>query len=345
MKFRFFIFMFLTCFFVFSCSSSKQFKSIRCIYDKDAQLKPGSAVGFGVVAIDKNDKKVITKGFLKGKYNINYYNVDVAGGWHESGVVFIDTNDDLIVNRSVKITVSPVKKPSLKDSIEFFLNYEGIVSWNFSGDNGKNGKNGSSRIVPIRVFGTAIATGKEGDNGTSGSNGMDVEVSVYKVHDDSFYQKFGYDLFAVSAVSQNGGNVKTTFIAEKYGKLILKSNGGIGGSGGSGGTGVDGFDENDKGSIGSGTNGGDGGKGGDGGAGGTIKIYIDSAAKDFIKYLEVQNAAGTFGKGGSGGKGGQGGLAKTGTRARDGEVGANGTNGTAGKDEIPVEIIYGYVRF
>lgn len=324
-----------------ACTSSKKFTSIRTVYDKDAQMRPGAPVAFGVVAQHKNGKKIITKGYLKGKYKIDNYEVQVIGGWQDGGVIFIDTAEDRNVNRSVKVIVNPVKRSSLKDSFEFKLNYEGIVTWNFSGETGESGDSKGSRVLPIRIGGTALASGKDGEAGLDGSSGLSVNLYVYKVSDSDFYRNFGYDLYAVKCTGMNGGVDKFTFVAQKYGKLILKLNGGDGGAGGNGGPGPDGFDADNNKTAGNGKDGGIGGTGGAGGNGGNVKIFLDSSASDFVNYLEVQNHGGKGGLGGRGGAAGQGGK----PGGYNGRAGANGRNGNNGMSGNKPEIVIDYVRF
>jgi hypothetical protein len=328
-----------------ACANSKKFTSIRIIYDKDAQIRPGGTVPFGVLANHKNGDRVITKGFLKGKYHIDNYHIEAVGGWTEGATLFIDSLEDKTLNRSVKITAYPIKKPSLIDSIEIPLTYEGLVTWNFSGEDGEEGDSKGRRIIPIRIGGTGLNTGKPGDSGTSGTNALDIYVYVYKVHDDSFFNKNGFDVFAVMAKTENGSHQHFTFIAEKYGKLILKANGGNGGRGGSGGRGTDGLDTDGKKYGGRGTDGGNGGEGGAGGRGGRIWIQIDESAKDFEKYLEIQNRGGSGGAGGDGGIGGRGGRNPDGSFERNGSTGRRGNNGFKGEDGGAPVITYSYVRF
>lgn len=331
---------------VFSaCTSSKKFTSIRCVYDHDAQFRPGGSVPFGVVATHKNGTKISTKGYARGKYKMDNYNIQVTGGWYDGGVIFVDSVEDLQVNRTVKVVVRPLKKPGLVDSFEFQLNYEGLVTWNFSGERGAAGNSKSSRFLPVRIGGTGLLDGKDGEDGKPGTDGFDVTLYVYRVEDSTFYNRNGFNLYAVKAVAQNGGNIKVTFIAEKYGKLILKANGGDGGNGGEGGPGVDGNNEGNNTVAGTGTDGGKGGNGGKGGTSGHVKIYIDSNAREFLNLLEVQNRGGMGGLGGLGGAGGKCGINRSGSRASDGRKGANGSNGNNGTDAPKYDIFWDYIRF
>jgi hypothetical protein len=328
-----------------ACANSRKFTSLRIIYDKNSQTRPGGAIPFGVLAQKKNGDKVLTKGYLKGKYHIDNYHIEAIGGWTDGATLFVDSVEDRNLNRSVKLIVYPIKKPSLIDSLDIPLTYEGLVTWDFGGESGESGDSKGRRIVPIKVLGTGLASGKPGDDGSSGTDGLDIYVYVYKIHDDSFYKRNGFDVYAVLAKTENGSHRQFTFVAEKYGKLIIKTNGGNGGDGGNGGRGTDGSDATANRSAGDGTNGGNGGKGGNGGRGGKVWVQIDEEAKDFEMYFEVQNRGGNGGAGGRGGIGGRGGRNLNGTYGSNGFNGASGSLGSKGADGGAPIITYGYTRF
>lgn len=317
-----------------SCINQKKFESIRIIYEKDQPVSPNMELPFGVVAQSKNGKKVVTKGYLKGSYAIEKFDVKITNGSlkETEAVVVVDSLESAELNRSIKIVVAPVKKPSLKDSVYIPYNYSGVVFWSFNGTNGENGDDKSARVLPVKIGGTAISDGKPGESGSNGGDGEDLKLYVRKVIDDSFFKNNGYHAFYVTVKTAIGDFSRSTYIGERHGKLILQCAGGTGGNGGNGGRGVHGRDGTETKEPGNGTDGGSGGNGGNGGNGGKVIVYIDSSAKSFLPYLVIQNQGGPGGAGGLGGAGGSGGSPAPGFRTggSDGRAGSRGMNGQTG---------------
>lgn len=325
-----------------ACVNSKKFTSLRIIYNSESHISPGMELPFGVMAIGKNNKKILTKGYLNGKYSISKYHVEITHGSlieENKAIIVIDSAESRELNRSLKVVVWPLKNPDLRDSVHIPFNYSGIYTWYFNGENGEDGDDKSGRVLPVRVGGTAISGGKTGENGKAGGSGESINVYVQKIRDDSFFSRHGYHAWAVTVKTVMGDFTRFTYIAERHGKLILQCNGGNGGEGGNGGRGPDGRDGDDRKLPGDGSNGGDGGDGGDGGNGGAVTVYLDSADKDFLEFLEIHNKGGFGGVGGKGGMAGRGGSGTDGTRARDGlqgRPGENGSNGNNGPNPIIV---------
>ncbi|MBS3914555.1 MAG: hypothetical protein KG003_08650 [Bacteroidetes bacterium] len=342
---RFLLIFSLAIFLFYSCVNSKKFTEIKILFDKDSELRPAGMVHFGVLATGKNGKKISTKGYLKGKYNIENYVFETSGASADGAILYIDSQENRDIHTTFTIIAHPLKNPDLRDSISVPLTYEGKVHWDFSGDGGKEGKSRGARVLPMRIGGTGLASGKTGDTGVSGNNGVDIHLYIYKKHDDSFYKRNGFDVYAVLAKTENLSYQKFTYIAEKYGSLAMNCDGGSGGDGGDGGPGTDGRDAYEKKAAGSGTDGGMGGNGGSGGTGGNVIVHIDSNAMDFVKYLKITNRGGRGGKGGEGGAAGKGGRNLDGTYAPDGRKGYRGRNGDDGRDGTGPEIRYEYVRF
>lgn len=323
-----------------ACVNQKKFDSVRIVYEKGAPVSPGLEFPFGIVAT-KQGKKIMTKGYAGGKYHIDKYIVEVSNAAMVEGkaIALIDSTENRELDRFLKIVVIPVKNPSLTDSVLIPFNYEGTFRWYFDGEQGDNGDDKSARLIPIKIGGTGLVNGRKGEDGDPGTDGESVNLYVSKVFDDSFYARNGYYAYSVLLKTPKGDFSRFTYIADKYGKLMLSCKGGNGGDGGNGGRGVHGTDGDSRRSPGDGTNGGDGGQGGNGGNGGNVNVYTDSFGKDFLWYLNVQNEGGLGGKGGAGGNGGQGGTGPGGARGRDGYPGRAGSNGFNGKNgEGPIVI-------
>lgn len=326
-----------------ACDPFRQVTSIRLVYEPGAQFRPGAAISFGVVSLDKKGRRKSTKGYTKGKVNLEKYDITVSGGWQEESTIIIDTLVEGGPTQSVIVHVRVPDHPRLHDSVVWFLTYEGEAVWYFDGANGEDGKRGKARLAPVRIGGTSLSDGMKGESGTNGSPGHDLDVFVVKAADSSFMAQRGYVVYAVKVRDKQTGAEKLTYIQEKYGRLRIYARGGKGGNGGEGGPGPDGRDTESGKLPGSGSDGGTGGNGGYGGNGGRIRIFIDSANRDFLNQLIISNEGGSGGLGARGGQGGRGGRSSDGNQGRDGIAGPYGINGRNGDNGRSPEIIFGPV--
>lgn len=328
---------------IFSCNSFKHVTSVKIVYEPEAQFRPGAAVPFGVVSLDRKGRRKSTKGYAQGKVDIDKYDIKVTGGWQEESNIIIDTLVEQGVNAWVKVLVTVPEYPNLVDSVSWKLTYEGTVSWYFNGVNGEKGKKGKVRIVSVRIGGTSLSDGNDGQKGYDGGNGHDLDIYVAKMVDSAFIQRHHYNVYAVKVVDRQTSAVKLTYVQETFGRLNIYAEGGKGGDGGDGGPGPDGRTGDATHSPGDGADGGRGGNGGTGGQGGKVRIFIDTANKAFLTQLIISNKGGAGGAGGTGGRAGQGGSSTDGRRGSDGRSGSPGFTGQWGRNGGEPEIIYGPV--
>lgn len=331
------------CLTVFSCKPFKNVTSIRVVYDTMSELRPGGAVRFGVKTLDRRGKRKATKGFAAGKLKMEQFDIYLSGGWQSADTFQIDTFVEPGVYKTVKIAAYVPGFPKLADSIEIPLSYMGEPKWNFSGAAGQTGKDGKSRILPVRVEGTAVSDGKPGKDGQKGGNGHDLDVYIKKITDAEYKNRFGCDVIAVKVYDRQTRATKFTYISELGSKINISSNGGAGGEGGDGGPGSDGRDGDDLKVPGNGTDGGAGGNGGNGGDGGKITVFVAAEEQDLMKFVIISNTGANGGKGGRGGIAGRGGVGTNRRRGTDGRTGLTGLDGSNGKSGGQPAVVFGPV--
>ena len=310
---------------------ARQSAGLEIIYQPNAVLSPGGQLRIGVVATNKRGKVKRTRGYADGKQKWSNYAVTVYGGrMVGEGLVLIESDPAQIQGHQVQIHVQSRKDPKLLSHISLPLTYQAAQAADFSGEQGSDTKSRGGRVVPLRIFGSGVASGKEGYAGEPGQHADSIHVYV-KAEEDSL---LAFPVLKVEVRSSEGDRVERYLINPDGGSLLILADGGIGGTGGEGGPGTDGRDGIEKNRDGSdGTDGGHGGDGGRGGDGGHITFHIDPTAEALMTAIDYSNQGGLGGRGGAGGEGGAGGIGGDGyDNGISGQWGDPGLEGQPGAD-------------
>jgi hypothetical protein len=316
------------------CLSSRKIQSFECSHSTNGEQRLDESIAINPVITTHKGIELVPRYESSTKYKatskkLKEYQITVVGGKRRIKSNIIDVDQSLKVNKRVQVFMSVRKKPSLKDTIDFYVDYQGKFNLNFN-------------------------------VGTVGENAEDVYIDVKKIYDESYYEHFACDVYLIKAY--NHTTTKIFYMSEMNTSLFVSNRGGAGYNGPNGNPGENGANGRDGG-IGSkgrngrdGENGGNGGDGGNGGNSGRVILTLDSASVAFTNLITVDNGGGRAGRGGAGGVGGAGGAGGYGGERMffkwlfgeyksDGDAGLAGYNGYDGKngsrgiDGTPLEII------
>lgn len=253
--------------------------------------------------------------------SLREYNIEVVGGTRKSnsGIINIGTSSPKEIFNELQVVISVKKKPSLRDTIEFVVDYQGKIDLNF-------------------------------DVQYSAENAKDVFVRAYLAHDPHYFDHFGCNVYEVR-IQRGNKAPKTYFMSENSSSVHISCRGGAGAKGRDGAKGKDGAKGIDgstgfKGKDGEpGGNGHHGEDGKPGGAGGKVELTMNAASVTFQDMITIDNRGGRGGNGGAGGAGGRGGEGGAGgarivgdkvlgETKRNGDYGPAGSDGPAGRSGL-----------
>ncbi len=309
----------------------------------ELELRPGSSFPLTVKLLDGKGKRRSAGNTPSDKVKWKNFRITVSGGsWDpKKGTVLIDSNADNIAHHTVSLICEWKPDKRFTDHVDVLLNYRGKTAFSFNGKSGEKGDDKGSRVVPIKIGGTGLSSGKDGEDGGNGDPGQDVEVYIRPVKDTAYRHLTGETLYEGVAHSKSLGITRRFYLSRDQSILQISCTGGNGGNGGNGGPGTDGRDASGMRGAGSGTDGGDGGNGGNGGNGGSIAVYLLPGAEIFEGRIELLNSGGMGGQGGLGGSGGRGGRKINGSYEPSGNAGSNGRNGINGDPGPEIRILKG----
>lgn len=313
--------------------------SIHIYFDEEQLVLPGESFRIGVVSYHKNGTARYTAGILGGSAWWWNYKVEVTGGIHTGGRIWV--NEQLVPSRGkyIGLKVYPRRKPTLAKEMLIPLNYETKINYrpvaNFDKSPGSHIKgelytefdNGISRVCDnlrnSRESGYFKFTPRggrwEGGKFIIDPDFMNIEAHRASLVVSSLRNKSLADTFAVLL------DYKHTYDLHLRGER-----GSIGFSGTNGRSGTNGSNGGD------GMNGGDGGHGSDGPEVGVwVDLYHDSVLQTDLLYVYAQNLWNgqeyrylvnpdggrleVSSEGGDGGRGGDGGIGGSGGPGWEGE--------------------------
>lgn len=287
-------------------------------------VMPAGYTPFSVTATLADGRKLVTRGFGKGKTEWSDYKIELRGGYidKDHDIVAIKNGLELQKQRhTIYVRVTSVHQPNITETLEIPVDFKS-PSYHFRGNGGYNGRSGSA-------FAKNGQRGMDGSNGQNGQRGPTVEVYVEVVYDEVTKQKLR--LHKIKSTNRSAPYIAFTGLTDS---IYVHASGGHGGNGGDGGRGGNTDACNGIIQPGSGGNGGNGGNGGDGGA---FIVYMTKEASKYKDYLVLRNTRGQGGYGGSRGRigsiyypGNSNCLRPSQGNASDGQNGQGGYHGNDG---------------
>lgn len=322
--------------------SGKRITKIKIVLPDSFVAFPGAAFPIGVIATSKK-QELKTPGLTNGAVSWNNYSVAVEGGAFENGNVTLNA-DPRKTGSTIKISVTPISFPGLKQTIELPVSYKAKFVADCKGQKGADGFNGLSG-AELHQLDTSkqwyTYNGRKGQAGSDGQPGGDGCIADVFVKAITVSEK---KLMSVLVINHCDNSRSVFWVDPDGGSLIVDVSGGNGGNGGNGGDGEDGVNGagadplyttvtpnidrynqkyykygvnymdlstdstlNPSGNGGKGGVGGNGGRAGFGGNGGVAVVHLDSSAVEWKDKIFIDNSGGQAGKPGLGGYAGRGG--------------------------------------
>jgi hypothetical protein len=324
--------------------SNSRITKIKVVLPDSFFAFPGHTFPIGVIAISKKEE-LKTPGLTNGSVSWNNYDVVVEGGTFANGNITLNA-DPRKTGSVIKISVTPVSFPGLKQTIELPVSYKAKFVAVCKGQKGVDGFNGLSgtelhQLDTSKQWHTYNGRkGQAGSDGQPGSDGCIADVFVKAITVDK------KNLMSVLVINHCDNSHSVFWVDPDGGSLIVDVSGGNGGNGGNGGDGENGVNGvgadplyttvtpnidrynqkyykygvnymdlsidstlNPTGNGGTGGVGGNGGRAGFGGNGGVAIVHLDSSAIQWKDKIFIDNSGGQPGKPGLGGYAGRGGNA------------------------------------
>ena len=237
------------------------------------------------------------------------------GAFFDKGTLIVANDVRQLECDTIKLTIYPENADSLKQEIDFIMNYKKSFSTNYDTKHGKPGNDGS----------TSKSTGSHGTDGTAGELGTSGQnILVYMT-----IHSCNKNLLKIEVRDTSANKTEYFIINKNGGELKISCNGGDGGDGGDGSNGEKGINAGKTTEPQDGGKGGNGANGGNSGDGGQVTIYSSLEAMPYTGLIHVINEPGRPGKAGKKGKGKNGG--KGSVNFPDANEGADGLNGKPGQ--------------